>query len=47
MSALADNVPHIRAMGEVDLHAIIAIETAIYTPPLDPRQFSGFDSGWL
>jgi [ribosomal protein S18]-alanine N-acetyltransferase len=33
MSALADNVPHIRAMGEVDLHAVTAIETAIYTHP--------------
>ena len=31
MSALADNVPHIRQMGEVDLHEIMVIETAIYT----------------
>jgi ribosomal-protein-alanine N-acetyltransferase len=33
MSALADNVPHIRQMGEVDLHEIMVIETAIYTHP--------------
>jgi ribosomal-protein-alanine N-acetyltransferase len=33
VSALADNVPHMRAMTEVDLHHIIAIETAIYTHP--------------
>ena len=33
MSALADNVPHMRAMREIDLHAIMVIETAIYTHP--------------
>jgi len=33
MSALADNVPHIRKMGEVDLHEVMEIESAIYTHP--------------
>jgi len=33
MSALAENVPHIRQMGEVDLHEVMVIEPAIYTHP--------------
>jgi len=33
MSALADNVPHIRQMREVDLHKVMEIEPVIYTHP--------------
>ncbi len=48
MSALADIVPHVRAMGEVDLRPVLAIETAIYTHPWTHGNFldsirSGYD----
>jgi len=33
MSALADNVPHIRQMREGDLHKVMEIEPVIYTHP--------------
>ena len=33
MSALADSVPHIRAMAETDLERVMAIESSIYTHP--------------
>jgi len=33
VSALAENLPHTRAMTEADLHRVLAIETAIYTHP--------------
>lgn len=33
MSALADSVPHIRAMDETDLERVMAIESSIYTHP--------------
>lgn len=33
MSALADSVPHVRAMNEADLDQVMEIEPAIYTHP--------------
>ena len=33
MSALANSVPHIRAMCEADIGQVMAIETSIYTHP--------------
>lgn len=33
MSALADSVPHLRAMTEDDIEAVMAIESSIYTHP--------------
>ena len=33
MSALADSVPHVRAMNEADLNQVMEIELAIYTHP--------------
>jgi ribosomal-protein-alanine N-acetyltransferase len=33
MSALADRVPHIRAMSEADLDEVMAIEASVYTHP--------------
>ena len=39
MSAVADSVPHIRAMAEADLDPVMAIETSIYTHPWTYRNF--------
>jgi len=33
MSALADSVPHIRAISEADIDQVMAIEASIYTHP--------------
>ena len=39
MSALAESVPHVRAMHEADLDWVMEIETAIYTHPWTRRNF--------
>ena len=40
MSALADSVPHIRAMTEADLQPVIRIEGAIYSHPWTRGNFA-------
>jgi ribosomal-protein-alanine N-acetyltransferase len=39
MSALADSVPHVRAMNEKDLDQVIEIELALYVHPWTPGNF--------